>query len=88
MRENLSARKYQQGLSARKYRCAKISTFTVCYCFGTITNNQNTIRISICDRRNLREQIPTRPSFLNVYVSIVIVVLVVLLISNFVTNTP
>ena len=29
MREHLSAQKYQQGLSAQKYRCAKISTFTV-----------------------------------------------------------
>ena len=29
MRENLSTRKCHQGLDVRKFRCAKISTFTV-----------------------------------------------------------
>ena len=29
MRENLSTRKCHQGLDARKFSCAKISTFTV-----------------------------------------------------------
>ena len=31
MRENLSTRKYRLGLDARKFSCAKISTFTVIY---------------------------------------------------------
>ena len=30
MRENLSRRKCHRGLDARKFSCAKISTFTVC----------------------------------------------------------
>ena len=32
MRENMSTRKGHIGLDARKFSCAKISTFTVIYC--------------------------------------------------------